>query len=158
MNRLTKFTATGLVALLAVPLCQAQMDVDQADSLNFQGFHKDKKEAVQVWREDKPEAEPNNYPVKVYEQDAAASITNASAPPSASAAPETTRPRSGKRYEIRERYTLSRSAATPYSAFLVVEALHRQMASLCPAGWRKLNERSEPVEGDFFLYYELECL
>jgi hypothetical protein len=29
---------------------------------------------------------------------------------------------------------------------------------LCAHGWKKLSERSEPIEQDFYLYYEIECL
>jgi hypothetical protein len=65
---------------------------------------------------------------------------------------------SGKRFEIRERYTLTRSAKTPYSAFYVIEPLYKQSAQLCAKGWKKLAERSEPIEQDYYLYYEIECL
>lgn len=64
----------------------------------------------------------------------------------------------GQRFEIRERYTLTRSASTPYSAFFVIEPLFKQAAQLCPLGWKKIAERSTPVEQDFYLYYEVECL
>lgn len=133
----------------------AQMDVDQADSLDFQGFHKDKKEAVKIWKDEKPQsAEPQ----KAYEATpvAPAPQTQETAGVKPAATPSATQ--SGKRYELRERYTLSRSAKTPYSAFYVIESLHQQSAKLCQKGWKKLSERSEPVETDFFLYYEIECL
>ena len=143
----------------------AQMDVDQADSLNFDAFHKDKKEAIKVWKDDKTQKAET---VKAYEQ-----ATPAAAPAASTAAkaqsmpvaaktevkPETNAAaKAGQHYEIRERYALSRSASTPYSAFYVIEALHQQSAKLCPKGWKKLTERSEPVEQDFYMFYEIECL
>jgi len=156
---------TLLLAALVSSAAQAQMDVDQADSLNFEAFHTDKKEAKKVWKE-------KDETVKTYEQPAAtttsvaptATTTATTATPATTAAAATapaaaaTAVKPGQRFEIRERYTLGRSTSTPYSAFYVIEALHKQSAQLCPKGWKKLNERSEPVEQDFFLYYEIECL
>jgi hypothetical protein len=150
------------------PAIKAQdMDVDQADTIDFESFHKDKKEAVKVWKNDK-----KNETVKAYDQTAPAAATTAPATtsstpvPAAAAAPavSATQPAQaasgpkGQRFEIRERYTLTRSTKTPYSAFYVIEPLYKQAAQLCPRGWRKLTERSEPIEQDFYLYYELECL
>lgn len=155
-------------AVTASHFSLAQMDVDQADSLNFEAFHKDKKESIKVWKDDKAKKDET---VKAYDQTNAtapaatpaapagslgsAPITAATAAPVAAAA---TVSKPGQRYEVRERYTLSRSTKTPYSAFYVIEALHQQSAKLCPKGWKKLTERSEPVEQDFFQYYEIECL
>lgn len=156
--------AAGLFSIGAL----AQMDVDQADSLNFQEFHKDKKEAIKVWNDG---IGKKTETIKTYEQStttaapattsepAPAAATPAPAKPAAAVADKQTREvKPSQRYEIRERYTLSRSAKTPYSAFYVIEPLHKQAAQLCPRGWKKLSERSEPVEQDFYLYYELECL
>lgn len=149
-------SALLLAALLTAPAF-AQMDVDQADSLDFHSFHKDKKAAIKVWKDDrKSEGSDSDQPVRIYEHSPAAPAGKpaAIASPTADKQTDTT----GKRYEIRERYTLTRSADTPYSAFYVIEALHQQMAALCPNGWHKLAERSEPVQQDFYLYYQLECL
>ena len=137
----------------------AQMDVDQADSLNFEAFHKDKKEAVKVWKDGETK---NAETVKTYEQaaptaPAARQPTALTSVPVASSAPATAY-KSGQRVEIRERYALGRSASTPYSAFYVIEAMHQQAAKYCPQGWKKLTERSEPVEQDFYMFYEIECL
>jgi hypothetical protein len=154
-------------ALTTAPLHAQDMDVDQADSLDFGAFHKDKKEAVKAWKKD------TSGPTKAYQDsadgnaakaDAAATTAPAAAPAAAaSSAQAATQPAAaaaepGKRFEIRERYTLTRSAKTPYSAFYVIEPLYKQSAQLCPKGWKKLSERSEPVEQDFFLYYVIECL
>jgi hypothetical protein len=153
--------AVALLTVAGIPHALAQMDVDQADSLNFEAFHKDKKEAVKVWKDD---ATKKAETVKTYEQ--AAPTAPAAGQPSAltstpvgtAAAAPAAVSKPGQRFEIRERYALGRSASTPYSAFYVIEAMHQQSAKFCPQGWKKLSERSEPVEGDFHLYYEIECL
>jgi hypothetical protein len=155
------------------------MDVDQADTMDFGSFHKDKKEAVKVWDrksstttkvyEDNPApaggatsgAAPVGAPATSSAK-SAAPLSSAPVPSSATAsgaaAVQTPPGEIGKRFEIRERYTLTRSSATPYSAFYVIEPLYKQSAQLCPRGWKKLAERSEPVEQDFYLYYLIECL
>jgi len=148
------------------------MDVDQADTIDFQSFHKDKKEAIKAWDKNSTTTtkayddtsvkssatEPNKSatpapasaaaPVAAPTAATAAAVTPAQIPAGAK----------GKRFEIRERYTLTRSTKTPYSAFYVNEPLYKQAATLCPLGWKKLAERSEPVEDDFYLYFEVECL
>lgn len=170
INRVALAFALTIGISSGMVLAEENMDVDQADSLNFESFHKDKKESIKVWKDDKAKKDET---VKAYDQNSAApatanTTTNTTAPaataltstPVSAAAPvaaaAVTKP--GQRYEIRERYTLTRSAKTPYSAFYVIESLHQQSAKLCPKGWRKLNERSEPVEQDFYLFYEIECL
>lgn len=163
--------AALLFATSSASLCLAQMDVDQADSLNFEAFHKDKKEAVKVWKDDKAKKDET---VKAYDQNAttapAATTTRATTPAAttltstpvtsdtAASASTIAATKPGQHFEIRERYTLTRSAKTPYSAFYVIESLHQQSAKLCPKGWKKLTERSVPVEQDFYMFYEIECL
>jgi|GEM_PF-667256 len=169
-------TTLGFATALSCGMAWAQeMDVDQADSLNFEGFHKDKKEAIKVW-EKSPSADKSQT-VKAYDLTPPASTSNAVTSTSAAVTPSPAvaakagdkapatatvqnagEVKPGQRYEIRERYTLSRSNKTPYSAFYVLEPLHKQAVQLCPRGWKKLTERSEPVEQDFYLYFELECL
>jgi Flp pilus assembly protein TadG len=162
------FVALACAAAISsapLSLYAQEMDVDQADSLNFQSFHKDKKEAVKVW--DKK----SETPTKAYSDQPAAPVTNSSTTvettsvPASSTAPgvKTAEPKAaqatqGKRFELRERYTLTRSPKTPYSAFYVIEPLYKQAAQLCAKGWKKLAERSEPIEQDYYLYYEIECL
>ena len=157
----TSLIAFGTVSFTYQTAAQ-KMDVDQADTIDFQSFHKDKKEAVKVWDKN------SSTTTKAYEdkpaEKAADDTSNKSATtvaqPASAAAAATTIPTGavGKRFEIRERYTLTRSAKTPYSAFYVIEPLYKQAAQLCPRGWKKLTERSEPIEQDFYLYYEVECL
>ena len=154
-NHSLSFLIASLL-VVSIPSHAQEMDIEQADSLNFQSFHKDKKEAVKAW--DKP-AET----VKAYDDKSASSK---SATPT-STAPTTTpnmavainpNDAKGKRFELRERYTLTRSTQTPYSAFYVIEPLYKQAAQVCAKGWKKLSERSEPIDQDFYLYYEIECL
>lgn len=170
------------LASFAYQTTAQDMDVDQADTIDFQSFHKDKKEAVKVWDKN------SSTTTKTYEVKPAATSgsatgssaasataatatggTKAAAPVSSTVVPAATATTSaatagippgevGKRFEIRERYTLTRSTATPYSAFYVIEPLYKESAELCPRGWKKLAERSEPVEQDFYLYYLIECL
>lgn len=141
--------------IMSNSLHSQEMDIEQADSLNFQSFHKDKKEAVKAW--EKP-AET----VKAYDDKTTAKPGQTSSAPTTNTANAATTANSndlkGKRFEIRERYTLTRSTQTPYSAFYVIEPLYKQAAQLCTKGWKKLSERSEPIEQDFYLYFEIECL
>lgn len=148
--------ALAISGFIANPVCAQDMDVDQADSLNFQSFHKNKKEAVKAW--EKPAETTKAYDEKssTLKSDKTTSVS----PAAASTALHTVNPDEikGKRFEMRERYTLTRSTQTPYSAFYVIEPLYKQAAQLCAKGWRKISERSEPIEQDFYLYFEIECL
>lgn len=157
MNHRHFIAAISVLGLFATHLAvyAQEMDIEQADSLNFQSFHKDKKEAVKVW--DKQPETTKAYSERPDEakttQTAASNAVMATTAPTAKAGDV-----AGKRFEMRERYTLTRSTQTPFSAFYVIEPLYRQAAQLCPKGWQKLAERSEPIEQDFYLYYEIECL
>lgn len=186
MNTRRKLIASLMTLGIVSFACQTtaqDMDVDQADTIDFQSFHKDKKEAIKAW-----DKGFGTTTTKAYEQPANATSTTAptaapaatggsaattstkavapAAVPAAATAPskdavaasQVAPGDAGKRFEIRERYTLTRSAATPYSAFFVLEPLAKQSAQLCPRGWKKLAERSEPVEQDFYMYQEIECL
>jgi len=186
INRNYFFTALLSFCVIGIAPVNAQdKDVDQADSLDFEAFHTDKKAAIKVWKDSSKDA-----PVKAYEQSptdtastpvgpepasantaapAAAAVAagtspkpstgaNSAAASTTVAKPATAATKAGQRYEIRERYTLTRSTKTPYSAFYVIEPLYKQAAQLCSHGWKKLTERSEPIEQDFYLYYEIECL
>lgn len=145
----TVFSAAGFA--------EEQMDVDLSDSLNFEEFHKDKPDSFKLW-EDKDNVK------KTYEESSKPSQSDqpsATAPETSSAA-ETTSTESatkGKRYEIRELYSISGSDRTGYNPNTVVQALYLQMQGYCPKGWKKLDERSEPDGGDaFYMYYSFECL
>lgn len=133
------------------------MDVDLSDSLDFEAFHKDKKEAVKLWdakevkktyeNEDTPPASATDQPATT-------------AVPADTSAPTTdTASSKGNRYEIRELYSISGSKRTGYTPNTVVQALFLQMQGYCPNGWKKLDERSVPDGGDaFYMYYSFECL
>ncbi|HUH38115.1 MAG TPA: hypothetical protein VL027_09260 [Spongiibacteraceae bacterium] len=131
----------------------AQQDVDLADSLNFEAFHKDKRETTKLFEAEEPAP---SAAALADEPPKGASDSAVEARPAQDGAAKPAH--TGQRFEVRERYTLTRSASTPYSAFYVIEVLHRQMAATCPNGWHKLREFSKPVENDFYLHYLFECL
>lgn len=64
----------------------------------------------------------------------------------------------GKRYEIRTRYTLKPGNSASLSADAATDIMHGKMAQQCPQGWEKQREWSLPVEGDYYLHYQFECL
>lgn len=120
------------------------MDVDLSDSLKFEEFHKDKKNAVKLF-DDKSDIE------KTYQE--------SPANPDAGATPAAAEELKGNRYEIRELYSISGSKRTGYTPNTVVQALYLQMQGYCPNGWKKLDERSVPDGSDaFYMYYSFECL
>ena len=134
-------------------LCQAQdMDVDQADTLDFEAFHKEKKNAVKLWDDKKAE--------KVYDDKTEDTQSDSTAAAATKSGDKTTgADKSGKRYEIRELYSITGSDRTGYNPTTVVQAMYLQMQGLCPKGWNKLDERSVPDGKDaFYLYYIFECL
>lgn len=164
MRHRIHFILFFIAALLVVsnPGHAQDMDIEQADSLNFQSFHKDKKEAVKAW--EKPAEIIKTYddkaaaPKSGQTSDASTSSTGASNTSNTISTTANSNDLKGKRFELRERYTLTRSGQTPYSAFYVIEPLYKQAAQLCSKGWKRLSERSEPIEQDFYLYFEIECL
>lgn len=130
-----------------------EMDVDLSDTLDFDEFHKDKKSAVKLW-EDKDEKV-----AKTYEETDKVSNDKSAADAAPQPAPTDTVDKKGKRYEIRELYSISGSERTGYNPSTVTQALFLQMQGYCPKGWRKLDERSEPDGTDaFYMYYAFECL
>jgi len=146
----------GASLLISAPLHASDYDVDDADSLDFESFHTDKKAAIKIWEGNETQKSTTQ---KVYKDEPAHSSTSKST----SAQVKTTtidEPDDGHtgRFEIRERYTLGKSAHSPYSAFYVIESLHKQMAELCPKGWEIEREWSLPIEGDFYLHYQFKCL
>lgn len=147
----------AIVTSLLLSLCLsgttlADMDVDEADSLDFGAFHKQKEDAVVLF-----EKEPESTPEKVYQEDTAGNADEGSSSHSDNSKVASKTVNDEQHYEIRERYTLGSSSATPYSALFVIEALHRQMAKLCPGGWTKHGEWTVPVAQDFYLHYEFSC-
>ncbi len=135
----------GLLAQFAI--AEEPLDIDQANSLDFQGFHKTKKEAIKLYDSQyggilNPKDKQGNDPA------ATAVAKQESAPPA----------EQNKRYEIRELYTMSKSERTGLTPTTVVQALHLQMQGFCPEGWRKLDEWTKPEDGDYYMYYQFECL
>ena len=147
-TRLEQFCAA--LTLLTALSAQAQMDVDQADSLNFESFHTNKAEAVKIW--DTSESE-NSEIKKTFTEDKA-SITE-QAPANVKADTDSN---TGQRFEIRELYSITGSDRTDYNPNTVVQALFLQMQGLCANGWKKLDERSVPDGKEFYMHYQFECL
>ncbi len=136
---------TGLLPLLVI--AEEPMDIDQANSLDFQGFHKTKKDAVKLY--DSQEGGIFNPQDKGNTEPPAAEAMATQSPPVAEPS---------KRYEIRELYAITKSERTGLTATTVVQALHLQMQGFCPEGWRKLDEWTKPDDGDYYMYYQFECL
>lgn len=130
---MNKLLLLAIALFTALPLHAKEFMVDQADSLDFQGFHKaaEDKEAA------KKSAESNS---KKYS-------TN----PSVMAA-------NGEFFVVSERYSPLISIRTRYSAFSVTNVLHERMAQHCPDGFEIMRQWSVPVEQDFLLHYGFVCL
>jgi hypothetical protein len=181
-SRISLILASCIAMSFAANL-QAQMDVDQADTLNFEEFHKHKDTAIKIYQTPKGDMKFGLKPEanKVYEApkkstatatESAATKPATSQTPSNTAAPVQTNVENtavaaptelpvgnkGQRFEIRERFSLSKSTATPYNAITVIEALNVQMAGVCKNGWEKTRDFTLPIENDFYQHYEFECL
>jgi len=171
---ITSFCTSALLLSGAV---NAQMDVDEADSLRFQSFHEKKDSGIKIYDEKKGGLQigESKETQKVYEQPAAKTTPTTTAPATnaaqavklataatVSAAPSTEytndlpQGKKGQRFEIRERYSLKPYSTT--TAASAVEAAYRQMATICPNGWEVIREFSVPVDGDFYKHYEFDCM
>ncbi|MFA7554417.1 MAG: hypothetical protein WCY88_09225 [Spongiibacteraceae bacterium] len=148
MNTINKlrslFTATLVMSVLSA---HAQMDVDQADSLDFETFHTDKEQAVKLWDSNDDSKEVKKIYTEEHQK------TTVETPPQSASNDS-----KGKRFEIRELYSIVGSDRTGYNPNTVVQALFLQMQGLCSNGWKKLDERSVPDGEAFYMYYQFECL
>jgi hypothetical protein len=135
-----------LTSLLLTTTVSAN-DVDDADSLDFETFHTDKEKTVKTWQTNPKETFNNDQNIEIDVSNSLSISTQ-----------KNRHENNSNTFETRERYTLNNSLKTPYSAFYVIEALHKKMADLCPQGWEKTREWSIPVENDFYLYYQFNCL
>lgn len=166
IDRLVRNAAICLFASVVVSpaFAEEQMDVDLADSPNFEAFHKEKKDAIKIWTDEKGLGiQSGGEPEKVYQKEhhtgAAQTPTTVAGQAGAATAAPGSNDKHGKRYEIRELYSIGGSERTGYTPTTVVQALFLQMQGLCPKGWRKLDERSEPDGSDaLYMYYAFECL
>ncbi len=161
---MNKLLFAYLLALISTT-SHAQMDIDQADSLDFEAFHTEKETAIKLPGEN--ENQPKQ-PVaeKRYTDpgsDPSSQQTNPVNKPKAASNPTSEKSNSGKFFEIRAQYTpaapnqVRPNKATNHSAANAIDILHQQMVQLCPQGWTKLGEKSLPVESEFYLYYEFRC-
>ena len=145
-------------------------DVDEADSLDFESFHKTKEGSIKIYDTDTGEVLPGrnkNQTVKTYEAESKAEATASAKPEQQTAAkPAASQPAEkaskaeqapGQRYEIRQRYAVGESENTSDTPYTAMNALHRKMAKYCPEGWVKEKEWSVPVDTDFYLHYEFTC-
>lgn len=144
-------TISSLVFLCASAV-NADFDIDDSDSLDFESFHTDKKSAIKVYENKKTTTK------KVYKEAVTNSTDHSQNNNSTKAVIEDAEDGYTGIYEIRERYTLNKSIHTPYSAFYVIENLHKQMAKLCPQGWEKQREWSVAADDDFYMHYQFQCL
>lgn len=159
-----------LCLLISSLLCTATLagdafDVDDADSLNFESFHKPKEESIKIYNTETGEIlgdKKSRQTVKTYQTENAniSQQTTAAIPaPTVSfkSIPEHNSSVAGQRYEIRQRYAFVESQSTNDTPDLAINTLYKKMAKYCPQGWIKEEEWSVPVEGDFYLHYEFTC-
>lgn len=110
-------------------------DVDQADSLDFEAFHKPKNQGIKLW-EQKPSQ--NTYD----------KATNAN-PNTKSAATKRSN-NSGKRFVARSQYSSGQASVS-------INALYQQMLENCPNGWDKKKEWAENDGQQLYLYASFDC-
>jgi len=67
-------------------------------------------------------------------------------------------PTEGEVMNIRVRYALTGSDKTPFLANTATVALHNYIVEHCANGWVKLAEWSLPIESDYYLYYQFQCV
>lgn len=159
-----------LCLLISTLLCTATLagdafDVDDADTLDFESFHKTKEDSIKIYNTETGEilaGKANKKTVKTYQTETAGKPqqkTVATPTPTASTKINTENRAStaGQRYEIRQRYAFDESENTSDTPYTAMNALHKKMARYCPQGWIKEKEWSVPVEGDFYLHYEFTC-
>ena len=155
MFKMITIAALSITVLIAsASRCNAveEMDVDLADSLDFESFHKPKDSTIKVYDSESGEffSRAKTAATKTYQQQTSSTEptkTNDSLPSLA-----------GKRFEIRQRYTLSFSDQTSDTAVTAINTLHKKMATHCPRGWLRQKEWSTPIEQDFYLHYAFECI
>ena len=169
----------GLFLLLfCVLIARAdEFDVDQADGLDFQEFHRSnensfrlrslkdrffgsKRHRVKKMYGDsgKGEQSPDTLSMGSISSVAGAPVDDEAFVLGDTGESSGMEHISGQRYEIRELYSpaVNQQAAVP-ALFAVFGALHRQMARLCPKGWEKLREWSVPEQAAYYIHYEFVC-
>jgi hypothetical protein len=152
MNPVTRLLCLLSLSLLApLALSQQALDIDQADSLDFESFHQKKDDAIMLYDGDSGE-------VLGIKTGATATDKLAKENPPTSNKVRAVTGKQGQQYEIRELYSITGSNRTGYNPTTVMQAILLQVQGLCSQGWRKLDERSEPDGEEFYLYYLFECL
>ena len=109
--------------------------VDQADSLDFDSFHKPPKK----------EAERSIFDFFSDSKN----TPNDQQPPKNNDEP----------LQVQQLYTLEPSKTPSQDSILsAINGLHQQMAKHCPKGWVKTREWVTPIKADHQLHYQFLCL
>jgi hypothetical protein len=135
------------ISLLGINTVYAEFDVDDADSLDFESFHKEKNPVIKTYEKNSDNASPQPAATDDQEADVKTSNEQAALIPKAVKS----------RYEIRQRFTTGKSDNTSDGPLQAIDALYKKMATHCPNGWSKEKEWSVPIEGDFYLHYQFNC-
>lgn len=140
----------SIITLYCSPntIADDEFDVDQADTLDFESFHKPKNNAVKIY---------NSETQQFFSSSSTSSEKTTSNLRTSSERKYKEEVLSGQTHEIRQRYTVDESEHTTDTANTATNALHKKMARYCPQGWHKQKEWSVPVDGDFYLHYQFRC-
>jgi len=139
-----KYGLTLLFAalLLTSPCHGEDFDVDDADSLDFEGFHQDSAPAQTAAKSAKPPASALIEPTV-----ASSTIKTAKAISGSMKPPQ--------RFTLSEYYQVTGAKPKIVDA---ITRLHRQTALRCPAGWEKISEHSTAGDQGYYLVFQLSCL
>jgi hypothetical protein len=151
------FDKTALLLLVSTLLYSAvasteELDVDQADSMDFEKFHQSKNQSIKAY--DSKTGEIFGIKKEKAKKHSTADTSTLSAPTNSLAEAKTT---IGQRLEIRQRYAVTISEHTTDTSYTAMDTLHKTMARHCPNGWEKQKEWSTAVEKDFYLHYAFQC-
>ena len=166
MNNYHRYLCLLISSLLSTTtLAGDAFDVDDADSLNFEAFHKPKDDSIKIYNTETGKilgGKKRRQTIKTYQPEEASTLKQKTVaiPPSdvpTQKVAETNLSIAGQRYEIRQRYAFGESQNTSDTPDTAINSLYKQMIKYCPQGWTKEKEWSVPIEGDFYLHYEFTC-
>lgn len=157
-----KIIAVALMGLLAAPWLSAEEEhmVDMADGLNAGGFY-DKQNPDSLWSSDLSMPWAKQSAINAFDE----------APRTGGIESETIGlPSGGKLHEggnrfapgklinVRAEYSLQ-VQQYPGSVSWASQKLYVEMAQICPAGFQRIAEWSQPAtQVSFFLYYQFSCI
>jgi len=169
-----RFLLFTLLLLMLASLVQSDEEakVDKADSLDFEGFHEDDQGGTTIDFGGMFGGTKRQRGVNVFNREldnpsgkGSVAVEDIGTPGSG-----TTRrsspynsdpgvpPTEGEVMNIRVRYALTGSDKTPFLANTATVALHNYIVEHCANGWVKLAEWSLPIESDYYLYYQFQCV